>query len=400
MTRLSLRALLRQAACLVIWVSLERAPVCLGQEPAHDPKLAAGQVIDAIVQVYQEVRKLNGLAVEYRYDQEEFEPKSVQTWAWPWMEFRNAIKPSMPGKVFVSYTCSRALPGKDGKRVLSATETDTRELSCDNRFKGDLARGSNEPGQSRGLASITVVGDKVTPAFAAFSPYFDCLAYSVTQKPDEGQTRQRAYPTGAYWLPEALQENKNKYDLRGSMEKVGDVWCHVLERKGLDEIWVQTAPFTAILRRRYRWSQDGPLRQDVAFAKFEEVAPGVRLPLALTVDRYTAPWDEAPIIAGRLASRHQLAVKKIIADDFPDKEFRIEIPVGTTVYDFSDRGYDQHPNVYVHEPGIDPFETAGRALFMQLVRRWFIVALNATVLCLTGLVVYAYVTRRRGRIAR
>src|SRR5207244_4377536 len=86
--------------CLLAFMFAVWAPGVNAQVSTPAPTFTTGQLIDAIVASHTRMRQLQGLEVDYRLDQEEFEPKSNVTWAWPWIEFRNRIKPSQPGKIF------------------------------------------------------------------------------------------------------------------------------------------------------------------------------------------------------------------------------------------------------------------------------------------------------------
>jgi hypothetical protein len=86
---------------------------------------------------------------------------------------------------------------------------------------------------------------------------------------------------------------------------------------------------------------------------------------------------------------------------FADDAFRIKIPVGAMVHDYSEKGFGhQRPNIYMYEPGVDPFEAAANGLFRKLVLGRMIIGLNVAVLVLIATIAYEYFVRRRPRLTR
>lgn len=338
----------RRASTLILIVAGLLGPVSVGHArgDAAPSEKSADLLIEGLVQTYERLRLLPGLEVEYRIEHEALEKRSAELWAWPWAEVSNVIKPSAPGKAYLRF---RHPETYRGKAVVNEVQR-----SSDNDLRVMHSRWQ-EGGPGR--AAIRSNARDTFDDIAGFSYYFRYLAHPISATPDAGEAARRLFPPGSYWLPEALQKNRAAYRVAPQQEKVSEVWCHVLERPGLDKLWVQTEPMMAIRRRLFHWEAGKGVRQDAVFEDLTEVSAGLWLPRRIVFDYYTAPWDDPPL-QGRIASRHRLKVSRLVVEDFPDSRFRAQIPVGAEVNDSVSSNNPDQPVVFINQPGVDPFERA------------------------------------------
>jgi hypothetical protein len=311
-------------------------------EEARAATLTAQQVIDGVISQYEEIVRLPGLRVEYHLEYKAAIPNSSETYAWPWADVVNLIRPGDIRKRFLRFR----YPEKDNNDKPAIR---IQESGSDGEVYGGQDWYDNIPGTKAGLLPAEHRGANDLHYY-----YFAFLGFPFSDPPEHNLAPRRVHPEGAYWLPEALRRNRSAYRLMPQQEKVDGEWCHLLERDGMDRMWVQTKPRIMLKQREFRWGMNQPVRSVATFAEFEPVSNLVSLPKRVFFDEFAAPWDN-PAIKGRLVGRFDLKIGRLEVAEIPIDEFRIKIAAGTLVADQvqSDKGY-----YFVNRPGQDPFETA------------------------------------------
>jgi hypothetical protein len=135
-----------------------------------------------------------------------------------------------------------------------------------------------------------------------------------------------------YWLPSALVNYSSEYRVRPQEEVVEDIPCLVIERPGVDTLWLDKARPTLIVRREVTWGKEKPLRERTTNRKFQEMEPGLWLPLeqeqqvfcALELGKET--WNQVDYTKRNVISK--LEVNKV-----DDSIFHLMIPPGCAISD-------------------------------------------------------------------
>ncbi len=111
-------------------------------------------------------------------------------------------------------------------------------------------------------------------------------------------------------------------------EVVGGEDCVVLERPGLDRLWLAKDKGHAIVRRDWQWTVGGPLKRRIQNTDFRPVAGGAWLPHLATMEIYGRP-DTRP---GRRVGLLRAEVVEI-EPDVPDSLFEPHFPFYILVND-------------------------------------------------------------------
>ncbi len=123
------------------------------------------------------------------------------------------------------------------------------------------------------------------------------------------------------------------YHLAGRQPMDGED-CVILERPGLDRLWLSERYEYAIVRREWNWSVGGPLKRVIRNTDFREVAPHHWLPWKCVMDIYGTPLTNPARLVGTLEATLQEA-NVAVSDDLFEPNF----PPRTRVYDL-DSGTD------------------------------------------------------------
>lgn len=321
------------------------------QDGAPRATHTAAQLTEGLGKQYQLLQGLPGVEVQYRMETDHLERRSHQGWEWRWAEATNIIKPTEPGKLHVQFR--RPVKYTDPSTKAEKFQVETQIDSSDAEVMAHVeptVPGRQEP------PSAAITSKTKLPNYNTYyrSFYFRFISYPVAANPDANQPPRERYPAEDYWFPEALAKNHEAYRVRPGLEPVDGEWCHVMERPGLDVMWIQTGPTFLLRRRLFHWKEEGPIRQLATFRKHKEVSKGVWLPLELVFDRYGAPWEEAGL-QGKAVYRIRLAVSRLVAEAVPDSRFRAEIPKGAVVTTEENRRF-------VNQPDRDPYEEAFKSL--------------------------------------
>jgi len=147
----------------------------------------------------------------------------------------------------------------------------------------------------------------------------------------------------AYWLPNAVEQHS--YKLRHA-EATNGIPCQVLERSGLDTLWVATGHGYVICKREYHFGVGKPLRERVQNLDLKEVAPAVWIPLRQIKEEFDS---EVP---GKLKVRYTLKVLETKVGKVSDNDIRI-------VLDENMAKIEDYINGKLYEPAANngkPFE--------------------------------------------
>jgi hypothetical protein len=196
-----------------------------------------------------------------------------------------------------------------------------------------------------------------------------------------------------YWLPNALVNHAAEYRVRAGEENVENVPCLVVERPGVDTLWLDKARPALIVRREVTWGKDKPLKERTTNRKFQEMEPGLWLPLeqeqqvfcALELGKET--WNQVDY-----TKRNRIA--KLDVNKVDDSIFHLVIPPGCAISDkVSGKRY------ITTNPEEDPWERAfERAQAMHTFAPRFLrtsVLLNLVVLGLLAVLVAFLLILRR-----
>lgn len=129
-------------------------------------------------------------------------------------------------------------------------------------------------------------------------------------------------------VPTALSKvaQSSAYQARPQLEKVGDRWCNVLERPGLDRLWLDAYRGCALVARQY--SPSGKDRvQRFEFADFQELLPGIWAPFTLRNIQYERMAGGRP---GRVLHDNKLTFLRVrLNEAVTDARFCFEPPPGS-----------------------------------------------------------------------
>ncbi len=127
---------------------------------------------------------------------------------------------------------------------------------------------------------------------------------------------------------------------RSRQEKVDGRWCHVLERKGHDILWIDVDRGCVLLARETYDSTRGALMQRFELGGHREVAPGVWLPKWLRNAQYDyAAQHETD--RKREVSDSRFVVLEASVNDVEDSTFRFKLLPGSAVLTKVDKVAEQ-----------------------------------------------------------
>ncbi len=118
-----------------------------------------------------------------------------------------------------------------------------------------------------------------------------------------------------------------RYEVVEPEAREGESRCVVVERKGLDRLWLDRDRGYSVVRRDWRWAEGKSLRNRVRNSYFREDLPGVWLPRSSTVEFMGKP-DVAP---DTLCVTARISVKDLQVR--PNESFVPRAKVGMIVFD-------------------------------------------------------------------
>jgi hypothetical protein len=102
--------------------------------------------------------------------------------------------------------------------------------------------------------------------------------------------------------------------------------CDVIERPGLDRLWLSRGRGWVIVRREWRWAEGAPLKRRITNRDFREIAEGVWLPYEGRMEVFGHPATRP----GQRVGIMHLTVQEASADVRPS-ELEPDFPKGTLV---------------------------------------------------------------------
>jgi len=152
------------------------------------------------------------------------------------------------------------------------------------------------------------------------------------------------------FLPDCLEEHRDSYRVLPEPETIDGHLCWVVERPGMDKLWVAPDLGYMLCKRQFHWRPGKPLRRETRAKEFKEIEPGLFFPMAVEVDKYAGYEWEDEAIWNKITGQSVYRVKDISFSNITDADLAIALPIGTRVVDEA-RGVEY----IVQEDGADPF---------------------------------------------
>jgi len=152
------------------------------------------------------------------------------------------------------------------------------------------------------------------------------------------------------FLPEFLEQNREKYVVHPNTEDVDGFRCWVVEYPGMDKMWIDVEHGFAVRKRIYHFGEGKPRKFAIRNQEWKEVAPDLWLPHKQTVDKYVSILPEDPKIWDQVTARMYYEVNEILINSVPDELFDVILPVGTHVVDIA-----RDARYTIWDPNVDPF---------------------------------------------
>lgn len=213
---------------------------------------------------------------------------------------------------------------------------DDATLTCD--IKGALQHGTRISGAFLSRGRLAVVDRD------------DLYVHEVLGIPlsDSG----RALWESGWNYPYCLSRKPNvKYVVHEKQEMVDDAWCHVVEAKGWDRMWVDARLGGAVRRRERYFSSDEPfLSWRSKDSDFIELKHGLWVPRKHVRETFAPPQfvDKRNQVVLELS----LDVHEISVNDVSAKDFAVSLPAGVMIGDTDHGTYFRAPGSFdqtIHE---------------------------------------------------
>ena len=195
--------------------------------------------------------------------------------------------------------------------------------------------------------------------------------------------------------------------LRERQELVGERWCHVVERPGVDILWLDLGRGATLMRRDMIDGKTGKVRRRYLSGDHQEIQPGFWMPTRIRDYRFNAASrDEEPFVDFELMNWR--------INDVPDSLFVFTPPAGAVWVDYktgdsyqvAENGEEHMKNVIrISRKMFDsrPASTANRGAHRNSA--WMVpgIAISAVLVCVVALFLtpkfLAPGTRRREKAA-
>lgn len=151
---------------------------------------------------------------------------------------------------------------------------------------------------------------------------------------DIGPTHVKSPQFNQPFLPEILEQFHDSYNILGAMEKINGRECIVLNRPGVDKMWLAPSLGYALCRRELYWAGRGkdPLLQKVnENLDFQLQPDGIWLPQKQTVEIYADPNIEDEAYWGKATNRLAYLVDEIAFNHLSDSFFSMQLLSGDNV---------------------------------------------------------------------
>lgn len=197
------------------------------------------------------------------------------------------------------------------------------------------------------------------------------------------------------FLPDVLQNNRERYRVLPESIELEGGRCWVVEWPGMDRFMVDPERGFAVVHRLYHWGPGQPLKYEITNSDHREVKAGLWLPFRQTENRYASIIAEEKSLWGKVASRSEFVLHSVEFDNVPESLFDIELPPGTRVIDIV---RDMKYTVPGRGSG-DPFEpevNAGREILNASGRGWWLLYLNIGIVLVLVVFLAVRMWLRRG----
>ena len=121
--------------------------------------------------------------------------------------------------------------------------------------------------------------------------------------------------------------SQNLYSVLGEETFSGES-CTIIDRPGLDRVWLAQDKSYSIVKREWRWEINGPLKRRITNRDFHDLGDGVWLPFAGEMEIYSHPTTPPERKVGVLYATVESA-----STSFSDSDFTPDFPRGTSVFD-------------------------------------------------------------------
>jgi hypothetical protein len=187
------------------------------------------------------------------------------------------------------------------------------------------------------------------------------------------------------FLPETVEKSPKSYRVREAPEEVDGASCWVLERPGVDAIWVD--PEGLIRQRLLYWGKGQPRSVLTRSLDYKQVLPGLKLPMKLVVDHYANPSIDPKELWDKVTYELTIRLEDCEFNGVKDDDFVYKPPVGSIVNDYFRRVQYRVPT-----EGEKPFEVAlSVAELEQTPRSYYLILANGL---LFGLILTVVMARR------
>jgi hypothetical protein len=187
------------------------------------------------------------------------------------------------------------------------------------------------------------------------------------------------------FLPETIEKSRKSYRVREAPEAVDGASCWVLERPGVDVIWVD--PEGLIRQRLLYWGKGQPRSVLTRSLDYKPVLAGLKLPMKLVVDHYANPSIDPKELWDKVAYELTIRMKDCEFNNVKDQDFLYTPPVGSIVND-----YFRRVQYRVPKEGEKPFQVAlSVAELEQTPRTYYLILANGL---LFGLILAVVMWRR------
>ncbi len=198
--------------------------------------------------------------------------------------------------------------------------------------RGEIPRGSESTTFSDGTTSWNYMPwsrsaeryPEVSPTTRVTQDYFGDMVGLPSDPPDPSRT-----VGGDIGEPFALTKlvPSGKYEVRDGGE-VDGIACVLLERPGLDRVWLAPGKGWSVVRREWNWTVGGPLKRVIRNTEIKPVAGKVWMPSSCEMEIYGTPGTNP----GRRVAVLRAVVREIEVD-VPGTWFEPRFPKGTRVID-------------------------------------------------------------------
>lgn len=244
------------------------------------------------------LRAPGGISIEFHLDVEQDPKHTIFLWEQGldgfvgvrWPELRCRVEGVMWGKLTVSRTGSATRVGRPT----------VRDACYDFEKQVGVLRDSKDLGQ------VT----NYRPSFSAIDAF--PLLYQFYSEMDQHYVPGRKFET-EYCLPEAFEQHEYKFS---GTEAVDGVQCEIIERAGLDRVWVAPSRGHAVLKREYNYGAFRPIRERVFNTQWKQVLPDLWIPMLQTRESFSDRPALPPV-------RFTLTVKRVRVGDLKDGDVRV-----------------------------------------------------------------------------